>query len=147
VNPSKQQHRLTPTQILRQEIVQLKADLADQVRADDDTVYERRFLIPGHADGSAAYLAVRRHGDAWAVIDNNSGHRAPSWWDGRLWWSLSLDWAVNTVYRFTRADAEQMARQFAAEAAERHHRNALLEQARRIEQHANEALKNLKVAS
>jgi hypothetical protein len=120
----------------REESHRLAAELARALRdaeKDDDTVYEHRFLIQGHADGPAAYIAVRRHGDAWAVIDNNSGHRPASWWDGRLWWGLGQGEPVNAVFRFTRRQAEESARRRAVEAAELHHRNALLEQTRRIE--------------
>lgn len=137
------QHRPTPTQRLRADIARLEAEKAELIKqADvvDGTVYEQRFLIPGHIDGAAAYIAIRRHGDAWAVLDNNNGHRGQSWWDGRLWWADSPTLPPNTVHRFTHDHAERQARQFAADAAERHHRNALLAQARRIEEHANEGL-------
>lgn len=138
---TKQQHRPTPTQRLQAEISRLTAELARRP-ADpvDDTVYEHRFLLHGHADGPAAYVAMHRHGNSWAVIDHNGGHRLPSWWDGREWRDLDGKAPRNTVYRFTREQAETLARGFARDAAALHHRNMLLEQLRRIEEHANDGL-------
>jgi hypothetical protein len=134
-----QQHRPTPTQLLRAEITRLKADLERRPLVDD-TVYEHRFLITGHADGRAAYIAMHRHGDSWAVIDSNTGRRTPSWWDGRTWRDMDGRAPRNTVYRWTRERAEELARDFAEQAAARHHRNTLLEQLRRIDGHAAESL-------
>lgn len=140
---AKPQHRPTPTQRLRAEIERLtavNAALAERSTTEDDSVYERRFLIAGHIDGAAAYVAMHRFGDAWAVIDSNAGRRLPSWWDGRHWHDLDGRAPRNAMYRFTREQAEELAEQFARAAAELHHRNALLEQVRRIEEHANEGL-------
>ena len=123
---------------LRTEVEQLKAQLA--VRDQDSDVYERRFLLHGHADGPAAYVAMHRHGNSWAVIDSNAGRRTPSWWDGRIWRDLDGRAPRNSVYRFTAERAEELARGFAKDAAALHHRNMLLEQLRRIEEHAAEGL-------
>lgn len=142
---AKPQHRPTPTQRLRADIARLEAEkaaLAGQLEASvcDDSVYERRFLIAGHAEGAAAYVAMHRYGNAWAVIDSNAGHRAPSWWDGSHWQDMALGQPRIAMYRFAPERAEELARDFARIAAERHHRNALLAQARRIEEHAAQGL-------
>lgn len=132
-----QQHRPTPTQRLRAEIARLTAEnaaLAERSTAEDDSVFERRFPVSGHTDGAAAYVAMHRFGDAWAVIDSNAGHRAPSWFDGRHWHDLDGRAPRNAMYRFTRDQAKTLAEDFARVAAERHHRNALLAQARHAEQ-------------
>lgn len=140
---AKQQHRPTPTQRLRAQLATLeaeKAELAKLVGVVDDSVYERRFLIAGHSEGAAAYVAMHRYGNTWAVIDSNAGHRAPSWWDGSHWQDMALGQPRIAMYRFAPARAEELARDFAQVAAERHHRNALLARARRIEEHAAQAL-------
>lgn len=144
MNPSKPQHRLTPTQLLRQQIARLEAQLADRDRADDDTVYERRFLISGHFAGVAAFIAARRYGDAWSVQDNNAGFRSVSWWDGREWRDWKSGMPLGSVYRFTQGQAAALAEGFARDAAGRHgHYADVLEQVRRIERHADDALENL----
>ncbi len=142
---AKPQHRPTPTQRLRAEIARLEAvNAALAARLDasvtDDSVFERRFPVAGHADGAAAYVAMHRYGNTWAVIDSNAGHRAPSWFDGRHWHDLDGRAPRNAMYRFTYQQAEELAQEFAKVAAERHHRNALLAQLGRIEEHANEGL-------
>jgi hypothetical protein len=140
---TKPQHRPTPTQRLRADIATLEAEkaaLAQLVGVVDDSVYERRFLIAGHAEGPAAYVAMHRYGNAWAVIDSNAGHRAPSWWDGSHWQDMAGGQPRIAMYRFAPERAEELARDFAQVAAERHHRNALLARARRSEEHAAQAV-------
>lgn len=133
---AKPQHRLTPTQRLRAEIDRLTAEnavLAAKSTAEDESVFERRFPVSGHVDGAAAYVAMHRFGNTWAVIDSNAGHRPPSWFDGRHWHDMKPGQPRNAMYRFTRERAKELAERFAAEAAERHHRNALLAQGRQAE--------------
>jgi hypothetical protein len=150
---AKPQHRPTPTQRLRAQLAALEAENVDleTENADlkavlakpaetDDSVFERRFPITGHSEGPAAYVAMHRYGNTWAVIDSNGGRFAPSWFDGRHWHDLDGCAPRNAMYRFTYQQAEELAENFAKTAAERHHRNALLAQLSRIEEHANEGL-------
>lgn len=85
---------------------------ADTVEPTDEPT-EVRFLIDGHAAGEHAYFAARRKGDQWAVIDNRAGHAfGPDFFDGRLWGPLTEKYQ-HLAYRFTREEAEELAKHYA----------------------------------
>lgn len=81
---------------------------------------EVRFPIDGHAAGEHAFYAARRKGDQWAVIDNRAGHAfGPDFFDGRMWGPLTEKYQ-HLAYRWTREEAEELAKHYASVASEVH---------------------------
>lgn len=91
------------------------------VRARAELSTAAKYLIKGHADGSAAFIGTRCDNvGRWLVFDSNAGHvRGPDFWDGRMWRCLN-ETTQPDAYRFTREEAHQLAEQFAAQASEIH---------------------------
>lgn len=85
---------------------------------------EVRFPIEGHSAGEAAFIAIRRKGDQWAVIDNRAGNPfGPDFWDGKFWAPLTEKYQ-HLAYRWTREEAETLAKHEAEIASEVHQRYA-----------------------
>ncbi|MHA6764789.1 hypothetical protein [Streptacidiphilus sp. PAMC 29251] len=79
---------------------------------------EIKTLVPGHARGAAAFIAMRRKGSLWAVVDSNRGDWTPDYWDGRAWLPLTEETPAKDAYRWTEATARELMEHYAQQAAE-----------------------------
>lgn len=92
----------------------------------EDAPDEIRFPIDGHEAGEKAFIAIRRQGDKWAVIDNKAGRSlGPDFWDGKLWAPM-IERYQHLAYRFTQDEAETLAKHYAAVASEVHQHYAAM---------------------
>jgi hypothetical protein len=80
-----------------------------------------RYPIEGHAEGKFAFIETRCDNvGRWIVLDNNLGRRAPDYWDGTRWRPLCESTQHDEAYRWTHDEAHDLAKHYAAQAAEIH---------------------------